>query len=154
VPVPHAGNTVRSVEEATEVVRQIRALVARTWHDGTDRRPLTPADVLVVAAYNAQVWAIRHALDAAGYRDTRVGTVDKFQGKEAPVVLVSMAASSPEDVPRGMEFLLDRNRLNVAISRGQWCARIIHSPALADYLPSRPDQLENLGAFLRLIHRA
>jgi len=114
---------------------------------------LTPADVLVVAAYNAQVWAVRHALDAAGYPDTPVGTVDKFQGRQAPVVLVSMAASSPEDVPRGMEFLLDRNRLNVAISRGKLCARIIHSPALTDYLPTRPDQMENLGAFSRLVNR-
>ena len=151
VPVPHAGNTVRSVEEAAEVVAQVRSFVGHAWHDGHSTRPLTPADVLVVAAYNAQVWAIRHALDAAGLHETQVGTVDKFQGKEAPVVLVSMAASSPDDVPRGMEFLLDRNRLNVAISRGQWCARIVHSPALTDYLPTRPDQLANLGAFLRLI---
>lgn len=153
VPVPHTGNTVRSVEEAAAVVAQVGSFVGPAWYDGHSTRPLTAADVLVVAAYNAQVWAIRHALDAAGFRDTQVGTVDKFQGKEAPVVLVSMAASSPQDVPRGMEFLLDRNRLNVAISRGQWCARIIHSPALTDYLPTRPDQLENLGAFLRLIRR-
>jgi len=150
VPVPHSGNTVVSREEADEVVAQVAGLVGREWHDEHGTRPLTPSDVLVVAAYNAQVWAIRHALDAAGYATTRVGTVDKYQGQEAPVVIVSMAASSPEDVPRGMDFLLDRNRLNVAISRGKWCARIVHSPALTDYLPSRVDQLQNLGAFIRL----
>ncbi len=153
VPIQHSGNTVVSHEEADEVVAQVAGLVGRQWHDEGGSRLLTPDDVLVVAAYNAQVWAIRHALDAAGYADTKVGTVDKYQGQEAPVVIVSMAASSPGDVPRGMEFLLDRNRLNVAISRGQWSARIIHSSALTDYLPTRPDQLESLGAFILLVGR-
>jgi superfamily I DNA and/or RNA helicase len=80
----------------------------------------------------------------------RVGTVDKFQGQEAPVVVVSMAASSADDVPRGMEFLLDRNRINVAVSRGQWCAVVVRSTALTDYLPTTPDGLEELGAFIGL----
>ena len=105
---------------------------------------------MVVAAYNAQVWTVRVALDAAGLHAVRVGTVDKFQGQEAPVVLVSMAASSPDDVPRGMEFLLDRNRVNVAVSRAKWCAVVVRSTALTDYLPTTPDGLEQLGAFIGL----
>lgn len=150
VPVEHTGRSVVSPEEVAEVVRQLDGLVGRTWHDGAVSRPLTAADVLIVAPYNAQVWAIRHALDASPHRAARVGTVDKFQGQQAPVVLVSLAASSAHEAPRGIEFLLNRNRLNVAVSRAQWCARLIHSPQLANHLPERPEQLASLGAFLQL----
>ncbi|HEY5516042.1 MAG TPA: AAA domain-containing protein, partial [Pengzhenrongella sp.] len=90
------------------------------------------------------------ALDAASLSAVDVGTVDKFQGQQAPVVIVSTAASSAEDVPRGMEFLLSRNRVNVAVSRGMWCAIVVRSSALTDYLPTRPDTLEELGAFIGL----
>ena len=112
---------------------------------------MTPADVIVVAPYNAQVAMIRQHLDEAGFTATRVGTVDKFQGQEAPVVIVSMTSSSAADVPRGMEFLLNRNRLNVAISRGQWAAFLVHSPRLGTYAAPNPRDLCELGAFLRLI---
>ncbi len=157
VQVEHARNSVASPEEADEVVRQVRDLIGRRWCDprgGTSGtpvdRPLEPKDVLVVAAYNAQVWTIQRALDAAGVTGVQVGTVDRFQGKGAPVVIMSMAASSTEDVPRGMEFLLSRNRINVAVSRGMWCAVVVRSRRLTDYLPARPEQLEELGAFLGL----
>ena len=79
-----------------------------------------------------------------------MGTVDKFQGQEAAVVLVTMCASSADEVPRGMEFLLNRNRLNVAVSRAQWCAVIVRSSRLTDYLPTRPETLAELGAFIGL----
>lgn len=152
VKVEHAGNDVQSIEEATVVVDLVRRLQQETWRDsvGSSPRPMTPADVLVVAPYNAQGALLRQELEAAGFGATRVGTVDKFQGQEAAVVIVSMTASSADDVPRGMEFLLNRNRLNVAISRGQWAAYVVHSPALTDFLPSTPDGLAELGAFLRL----
>ncbi|WP_448058693.1 TM0106 family RecB-like putative nuclease [Cellulomonas hominis] len=152
VRVEHTGNAVASPEEAAEVVAQVRAMVGRRWRDpaaGVDR-PLAPDDVLVVAAYNAQVWTVQRALDAAGLGGAQVGTVDRFQGREAPVVILTTAASAPEDVPRGMEFLLDRHRLNVAVSRGQWCAVIVRSAGLTDYLPTTPDRLEELGAFIGL----
>uniref|UniRef100_UPI002028C6AD TM0106 family RecB-like putative nuclease n=1 Tax=Actinotalea sp. C106 TaxID=2908644 RepID=UPI002028C6AD len=150
--VPHQGNAIASPEEAQAVVRLTRDLVGRRWQDPAADvdRPLEPSDVIVVAAYNAQVWTVRQALDAAGLGEVRVGTVDRFQGQQAPVVLLTTAASSADDVPRGMEFLLDRNRINVAISRGQWCAVLVRSPALTDHLPGRPDLLEELGAFLAL----
>ena len=157
VRVEHTGNAVSSVEEADAVVRLALDVIGRRWHDphrdtpalAVDR-PLDQSDVMVVAAYNAQVWTVRRALDAAGLHAVRVGTVDKFQGQEAPVVIVSMAASSPDDVPRGMEFLLNRNRVNVAVSRGQWSAVVVRSTALTDYLPTTPDGLEELGAFIGL----
>jgi predicted RecB family nuclease len=150
VLVDHDGNAVSSVEEAERVVAEVGGMVGRAWTEDGTTRPLVPEDVLVVAAYNAQVWTLTRALAAAGLDGVRVGTVDRFQGQEAPVVLVSLAASTPEDVPRGMEFLLSRNRLNVALSRGKWAAVVVRSPRLTDYLPAAPAQLAELGAFLRL----
>jgi uncharacterized protein len=76
--------------------------------------------------------------------------VDKFQGQEAPVVVVSMACSAVAEAPRGAEFLLNRNRINVAVSRGQWRAVIVRSPELTHYMPSKPAALEELGAFIGL----
>ena len=156
IPVDHSGRDVCSPEEAAEVVRVVESLQDKTWRESKDEepRPVTPADVIVVAPYNAQVAMIRQHLDEAGFSDTRVGTVDKFQGQEAPIVIVSMTSSSPSDVPRGMEFLLNRNRLNVAISRGQWAALLLHSPKLAEHLPSTPHSLAELGAFLSLVGAA
>jgi uncharacterized protein len=105
----------------------------------------------VVAPYNAQVALLRAALEAAGLGGVRVGTVDKFQGQEAPVTLVSMTASAPEDVPRGMDFLLCPNRVNVAVSRAQWRAVVVRSEALTDFLPTSPGGLGELGRFLGLV---
>ncbi|MCQ1956997.1 TM0106 family RecB-like putative nuclease [Arthrobacter sp. zg-Y826] len=151
VPVLHQGNSTSSVEEAHEVLAQIRRHIGAMWTDGADTpRPLEQTDILVVAAYNAQVNLIRTVLDAAGQTAVRVGTVDKFQGQEAAVVIVSMACSAPAEAPRGMGFLLNRNRINVAVSRGQWRAVIIRSPELTRYMPARPEALEELGAFIGL----
>ncbi|WP_264029209.1 TM0106 family RecB-like putative nuclease [Cellulosimicrobium sp. SH8] len=154
VLVEHAGNSVRSPEEAAEVVRQVESVLGRSWTttvDGaTEERPLGQGDVLVVAAYNAQVWAVRAALGAAGYPDVEVGTVDRFQGKEAPVVVVTLAASSGRDASRGLGFLLSRHRVNVAVSRAQWRAVVVRAPGLTDVLPHSPRGVEELGAFLGL----
>ena len=153
VEVPHTGNRTLSVEEADEVVAQVRAHLGLTWTDpenSASPRPIGEGDVLVVAPYNAQVVCIREALEAAGLGAVRVGTVDKFQGQEAPVVLVSMTASSHGDVPRGMGFLLSRNRINVAVSRAQWRTVIIRSEALTSYMPSSVQGLLELGAFIGL----
>ncbi|MHA7264384.1 TM0106 family RecB-like putative nuclease [Arthrobacter sp. TMN-37] len=141
-----------SPEEAAKVLAQVERHLGRNWTpgDGAGARPLREADLLVVAAYNAQVQLIRTTLDAAGYPGVRVGTVDKFQGQEAAVVIVSMACSSAAEAPRGIEFLLSRNRINVAVSRGQWRAVIIRAPELTHHVPSRPQALEELGAFIGL----
>lgn len=155
VAVHHVDNDVRSSEEAEEIVRIVRSLKDSTWRESATAapRPTTPADALVVAPYNSQVTLIREFLDAAGLTDTRVGTVDKFQGQEAPVVIVSMTASSAADVPRGLDFLLNRNRLNVAISRGQWAAYVVHSPVLCDVLPTTAAGVAELGAFLGVVEQ-
>ncbi|CAH0273132.1 ATP-dependent RecD-like DNA helicase [Arthrobacter sp. Bi83] len=155
VLVEHTGNTTSSKEEAAKIVELANDHIGLKWTPGMADpvRRLEAKDILVVAAYNAQVQAIRHALDRKGLAEVRVGTVDKFQGQEAPVVLVSMACSAIAEAPRGAEFLLNRNRINVAVSRGQWRAVIVRSPELTNYMPNKPSALEELGAFIGLSPR-
>lgn len=152
--VHHSGNITSSVEEAAEVVRQVNRHLGLKWHEETEHRPLGAADILVVAAYNAQVNLIRDALDDAGHEGVKVGTVDKFQGQEAVVVIVSMACSAVAEAPRGMDFLLSRNRINVAVSRGKWRAVVIRAPELTNFLPAHPAGLEQLGGFIGLCQRS
>ena len=148
--VDHDGNSTDSPEEADAIVAEIGRLLGARWTDEHGTVPLEQQHVLVVTPYNAQVVLLRQRLDAAGLPDVQVGTVDKFQGRQAPVVFVSMTASSAADVPRGISFLLNRNRLNVAVSRAKYAAIVVRSPLLTDYLPTTPDGLIELGAFLSL----
>lgn len=127
--VPHTSNTQDSPEEAHVIAELVSGLVGRrftrTTNDGTVDRPLTLDDILIVAPYNMQVRLITEQVPGA-----RVASVDKFQGQEAPVVIVSMCASSLEGIPRGAAFLLDPNRLNVAVSRAQVLAIVVAAPGL------------------------
>ena len=156
-PVEHAGCSVRSVQEAQAVVECVRELLDREWVPaaGAEPRPLAAEDCIVVAAYNAQVDCVREALIAAGLADSsgagvRVGTVDKFQGQEAAVVLVSLA-SSRVDSGRGAGFVLSPNRLNVAVSRGQWQAVLVHSPWVARSVPQDVEEVLALSGFAGLV---
>lgn len=156
-PVEHAGCSVRSVQEAQAVVDCVRELLGREWVPaaGAEPRPLAAEDCIVVAAYNAQVDCVREALIAAGLANSlgagvRVGTVDKFQGQEAAVVLVSLA-SSRVDSGRGAGFVLSPNRLNVAVSRGQWRAVLVHSPWVARSVPQDVEEVLALSGFAGLV---
>ena len=156
-PVEHVGCSVRSVQEAQAVVECVRELLGREWVPAADAepRPLAAEDCIVVAAYNAQVDCVREALIAAGLADSsgagvRVGTVDKFQGQEAAVVLVSLA-SSRVDSGRGAGFVLSPNRLNVAVSRGQWQAVLVHSPLVARSVPQDVEEVLALSGFAGLV---
>ncbi len=156
-PVEHAGCSVRSVQEAQAVVECVRELLGSEWVPaaGAEPRPLAAEDCIVVAAYNAQVDCVREALVAAGLADSsgagvRVGTVDKFQGQEAAVVLVSLA-SSRVDSGRGAGFVLSPNRLNVAVSRGQWRAVLVHSPLVARSVPQDVEEVLALSGFAGLV---
>ncbi|WP_421121967.1 DEAD/DEAH box helicase [Aquihabitans daechungensis] len=119
--VDHQGNRAASNEEADRIVELVDDLLGRPWTDPFDDRrpgprPLDDTDLVIVAPFNAQVNRLRERLDAAGHAAVPVGTVDKFQGREAPVAIVSMAASAANSSSRGAGFLLSRHRLNVAIS--------------------------------------
>ena len=128
IPVEHVDNRGRSVKESTVIATEIDRLLADGWYVDRSgaRHRVTLDDILVVAPYNAQVRCLKSKLG----KDARVGTVDKFQGQEAPIVFFSMASSTADDISRGMSFLFSRNRLNVAISRAQSLAIVVCSPQL------------------------
>lgn len=153
IPVLHSGNHSESPEEVARVRELVNDLLANgaTWTDKTgERDALKLADILVVAPYNAQVAALAKALPVGA----RVGTVDKFQGQQAPIVIYSMTTSTPEDAPKGMEFLYSLNRLNVAVSRAQCVAVIVASPALFQVDCKTPRQIELANALCRYLEIA
>ena len=148
VPVEHEGNRTASTEEAKRVRELVDDLVGTTWtdKDGVTRK-LELDDVLVVAPYNAHVARLQqHLPDGA-----RIGTVDKFQGQEAPVTIYSMATSTADDAPRSMEFLYDLHRLNVAVSRAKALSILVCSPALLRVLCSTPNELRLANALCRYV---
>jgi predicted RecB family nuclease len=151
LPVETAGADNESPDEAVAVADLARSLVGGSWTDmngvtrGVDWR-----DVLIVAPYNAQVGAIQRLLPA----DARVGTVDKFQGQEAPISIYSLTTSSPELAPRGMDFLYSRNRLNVATSRARCVAVVVGSPDLWRVQARTPAQMRLANAFCRFLEMA
>jgi predicted RecB family nuclease len=135
--VEHEGNRTASVEEAAAIRAEIEA------------RGLSPADVMVVAPYNMQVRLLTRELPGV-----RVGTVDKFQGQEAPVVFFSMATSSGRDAPRGIDFLMSRNRLNVAVSRAQCLAYLVCSPRLLEVEARTIEHMRLANALCRFVELA
>jgi uncharacterized protein len=155
VAVDHAGNVAASSEEAEGVAARIAAMRGAAWTDADGRTaPLREEDFMVVAPYNAQVRRLRQALDAAGLGGVPAGTVDKFQGREAAVVFYSMATSSAEEVPRSLEFLFSRNRLNVAVSRARCLAYLVASPRLLESRARTVEQMRLVNALCRFVEIA
>jgi uncharacterized protein len=151
LPVDHRGNRTLSPEEVDRVGQTFRALLGLPWTDREGAtRPIAVDDVLVVAPYNAQVRRLIETLPD----DARVGTVDKFQGQEAPIVIYSMATSSVDDAPRGMDFLFSLNRLNVAASRAQVLVILVCSPELLKARCRTSDQMRLASALCRLVEIA
>jgi uncharacterized protein len=150
-PVDHSGNRSSSPEEAEVVQRLYQDLIGRSFTDRDNvAHQLGPKDILVVAPYNAQVSELGRMLPGGA----RVGTVDKFQGQEAPVVIVSLATSSLEAIPRGMEFLFSRNRLNVAVSRAKALTVMVGSPALLAVKCNTVEQLRLANGLCRYVELA
>jgi uncharacterized protein len=154
VPVVHEGNGAASSEEAAVVTELVGGLMGRCWRSGGEERVIGEADVLVVTPYNAQVNRVRSALAAAGLGAVEVGTVDRFQGREAAVAVFTLAASSGAHVPRRLDFLLDRHRLNVALSRAKTVAYVVGSPALLTSPVHTPEQLRLVNGLCRLVETA
>ncbi|HZT12939.1 MAG TPA: DEAD/DEAH box helicase, partial [Candidatus Baltobacteraceae bacterium] len=150
----HEGNSRESREEADWIAGEIAHLLEGTLTDcdGLTRR-LAPSDVIVVTPYNAQRRLISRVLRDAGI-DVAVGTVDKFQGQEAYVVFYSMATSSGSDLPRDIDFLFDRNRFNVAVSRARALAVLVASERLADIRCTSVEQIATLSLMCGFIERA
>jgi len=151
VAVEHEGNARQSVEEAREVARCVDGLLGAdyTTADGVVR-PLRPDDIMVVAPYNAQVRCLREHLPD----DVKVGTVDKFQGQDGAVAFFSMATSSGAELPRNLEFLFSRNRLNVAISRARCLAVLVCSPELLHVRCRSAEQMRLVNALCLLVEMA
>ena len=152
VPVAHTGNQSSSPEEAEVVRSLISDFLASnpTWinREGLEAA-LTLADILIIAPYNAQVFELQARLPGA-----RIGTVDKFQGQEAPLVIYSMTTSSHADAPRGMEFLYSLNRLNVASSRAQCLCVLVASPIVFEADCRTPEQMRLANAYCRYLELA
>lgn len=147
-PVEHDGNVQQSDEEVARVLVLYRDLLGRpyTSKEGTTR-PITLADFLFIAPYNAQVRALQDALPAGA----RVGSVDKFQGQEAPICILSLCSSYGEYGARGLAFILDRNRINVAVSRAQCLAVAVADPRIACSIPGSLDDMMLLNLFCKLL---
>jgi len=151
IPVEHEGHGQSSDEEARAIAAAVAELLGTSFADENGvTRPLEGADVLVVAPYNAQVRMLRARLPEA----VAVGTVDKFQGQQAPVVFVSMASSTSEEAPRGIGFAFDRNRFNVATSRAQCRAVLVCAPALLDADCATVAQMRLVSAVCRFVELA
>jgi uncharacterized protein len=152
MPVTHRGNQTSSPEEVERIAALVADLTAGGvhWTDHrNERRPLSLSDILIIAPYNAQVAALSARLPEA-----RIGTVDKFQGQEAAVVICSLTTSSPEEAPRGMAFLYSPNRLNVAVSRAKTACVLVGNPTLFEPECRTPAQMRLANAFCRYLELA
>ena len=152
VPVEHEGNQNCSPEEAQVIEVLVNGIFdsGASWVDRDSSEKLVRLDdILIIAPYNAQVFEIQQRLPGA-----RVGTVDKFQGQEAPIAVYSMATSSHADAPRGMEFLYSLNRLNVATSRAKCLSVIVSSPQVFEAECRTPRQIQLANAFCRYLELA
>jgi uncharacterized protein len=150
--VTHTGNQNCSPEEAKAVANLVSTILSSnpTWIDRDGREnPITLNDLIIITPYNAQVFEIQQCLPGA-----RVGTVDKFQGQEAPIAIYSTATSSHADAPRGMEFLYSSNRLNVATSRAKCVSILVASPQIFEAECRTPRQIQLANAFCRYLEMA
>ncbi|AMT97243.1 MULTISPECIES: TM0106 family RecB-like putative nuclease [Psychrobacter] len=150
VPVEHEGNTQASDEEVAMIEQLAKSLLGCMLHTGLTKdngeavvRPITWDDMLFVAPYNHQVSKLKNVLG----KQAKVGSVDKFQGQESPIVFLSMCASDANESPRGMDFLFDKNRINVAISRAQTLAIVVANPNLGNTSVNSVEQLRKVNLF-------
>lgn len=150
-PLEHDGNTQASAEEVDRVLAITKEIVGqpKVGADGKPDGKITLNDVLFVAPYNMQVRRLREALPVGA----RVGSVDKFQGQEAEVVIVSMCSSFGEYGSRGIEFILDRNRMNVALSRARTLAIVVGDPRIATTPAYSIDTMRRINLYCRLIRK-
>jgi uncharacterized protein len=152
LPVKHDGNQSSAPEEADRVRDLVTDILTSgtCWIDRNGKQhPVGLNEILIIAPYNAQVFELQERM-----RGARIGTVDKFQGQEAPIVIYSMTTSTQADAPHGMEFLYSLNRLNVAVSRARCISILVGSPALFEAVCRTPRQMQLANAFCRYLEMA
>jgi superfamily I DNA and/or RNA helicase len=152
LPVSHEGNQNTSPEEADQIQLLVTEILSSrsVWTDREDVvRTIGLDDILIIAPYNAQVFELQERIPGG-----RIGTVDKFQGQEAPIVIYSITTSSHADAPRGMEFLYSANRLNVATSRAKCVCILVGSPRVFEAECRTPRQMQLANAFCRCLEMA
>ena len=151
VPVEHEGNTQASDEEVDEIKKLVNKLLGRIFTNKKgEQKSIGWEDMLFLSPYNHQVNKLQKSLG----ENAKVGSVDKFQGQEAPVVFLSMCASDANESPRGINFLFDKHRLNVAISRAQCLAIVVANPNLSQITASSVEQLSLVNIFCHLLQRS
>ncbi|NBT25292.1 MAG: hypothetical protein EBT09_01760 [Actinobacteria bacterium] len=150
LPVVHQGNRTQSIPEADAIARACTRLIGSSWVSGDVSRPLTAEDIMVVAPYNRQVDLLATVVP----RGVRVGTVDRFQGQEAPVVFYSLTASEATGASHGLEFLLSLNRLNVALSRARGLAVLACSPSLLGTACHSQKEIRQVNALCSFVEQA
>ncbi len=152
----HEDRATESEEESTIVIAEIKQMIGTPWvNQEGETHTLRAEDFMVVAPYNDQVRLLRHNFDhTPGLRDVQVGTVDKFQGREAPVVFFTMTTSSGEDMPRGPEFLFSRNRLNVAVSRARCLAFLVCTEELLNSRARTIEEMRLIGTLSAFVEYA
>lgn len=155
IKATHADRSTESYEESALVVEQILSMIGTQWvNQAGESAPLTVSDFLVVAPYNDQVNLLRREFDKAGLKGVRAGTVDKFQGREAPVVFFTMTTSSGVDISRGPEFLFSRHRLNVAVSRARCLAYLVCTEELLNSRARSIEEMRLIGTLSSFVEYA
>ena len=152
IEMTHKNNVQTSIEEF-EIIRDLmKDMIGLEYDDNGEFKELTVDDFLIISPYNTQVNLLISKLEEAKIKNPRVGTIDKFQGQEAPITIISMTSSDSDTLPRNKEFFFSRNRLNVAISRAQVSSIILFNPNLLDSSPRNLDQIKLMNNFFKILN--
>ena len=147
----HKNNVQTSLEEIETVVDLMKQMIGSEFNDHGKKRELNVKDFLIISPYNTQVNLMISKLEEEKIKNPRVGTIDKFQGQEAPINIISMTSSDSETLPRNKEFFFSKNRLNVAISRAQVASIILFNPKILDFFPKDINQIKLVNNFFKLL---
>jgi len=151
IEMNHKNNVQTSLEEIETVVDLMKQMIGSEFNDNGKKRELSVNDFLIISPYNTQVNLMIAKLEEEKIKNPRVGTIDKFQGQEAPINIISMTSSDSETLPRNKEFFFSKNRLNVAISRAQVASIILFNPKILDFFPKDINQIKLVNNFFKLL---
>ena len=152
VQMDHENNVQTSIEEFEVVLKLMKQLIGLDYEDNGKKRKLGIEDFLIISPYNTQVNLLISKLEEAKIKNPKVGTIDKFQGQEAPITIISMTSSDNETLPRNKEFFFSRNRLNVAVSRAQVASIILFNPKLLDSSPKKIEHIKLMNNFFKFLN--